>query len=687
MEQLFLQVLKMSITAGYVVLLVIAARLLLKKAPKIFSYALWSVVLFRLVCPFSFESIFSLIPGLITRGTDTQTISTGMMHAQTPPMHSGSTIANQTVNTTLPASMAGTGTNTLQSWISFGDIVWIIGIFVLISYSLLSVIKLKGKLKSAKPVFRNLYETTDIKTPFILGIIKPKIYLPEGLSENEKAFILKHEETHLKRMDHIIKPLAFLVVCVHWFNPLVWVAFFLMSEDMELSCDESVLKQMGDGIKKDYSSSLLSLAAGRRFVGGYPLAFGENNTRGRIMNILNYKKPRFWVTIAGIIAVAVIVVALMSNPQSEQLTIQDYAEQFVEQEIAAYPSYNIIDSKITKLEKMTSFDHLLSSPVEIWHIEYRLKPAEPVDVMPGGMSTDEGWITEERDMGKPLLVFSHEKSRPKFLGTMLSGEGDFSRPAGQETALRIFLEGKDLLPQETYPGNHMVVKFPLSTGETSQLLLSQPIMQGEGGIWCVERWMDGNGTVYHPLPDTDLTIKAYYQELQKQSEAGNHPDLLDPMRVAIDFIKQGLGQWQVTMDDLVPQYDATAEDFSETPESRYIGFISNFDTETYSKPSFHLDQIEWLTLEDTERLKELNIDPNDLPNGYYIHNPKSYPMGHQVTDQTEYRIIDGTGEANHKLVSLEEFVRHLDQFKDFTPPFWVTTKDGFVTSITEQYVP
>lgn len=458
----------------------------------------------------------------------------------------------------------------------------------------------------------------------------------------------------------------------------------------KLSCDESVLKQMGDGIKKDYSSSLLALAAGWRIVGGCPLAFGENNTKGRIMNVLNYKKPGFWITMAGIIAVVAIFIALMSNPQTKQLTVQDLAEQFIEQEIATYPNYKIIDSKITKLEKMTSFDHLLSYPVEIWNIEYRLKPEESVDIMPGGMSTDDGWVTEERDMGKPLLVFSYEKSEPKFLGTMLSGEGDFSRPAGQETALRIFLEGKELLPRETYQGNHMVVKFPLSQGETSQLLLSQPIVQGAKGIWCVERWMDGNGTVYYPLLDTDLMIAEYYRELQKQSDEGKHLALLEPMRVAIDFIKQDLGQWQVTMEDLVPQDKATVEDFLETPESRYIGFILNFDIDTFSKPSFQLDQIEWLTLDDEERLKELNIDPDDLSNGFYIHNPKSYPMGHQVTEETEYQIIDWTGDIKHKPVSLEEFTRYLGQFgqfDDFTPPFWVTTKDGFVTSIIEQYVP
>jgi hypothetical protein len=181
----------------------------------------------------------------------------------------------------------------------------------------------------------------------------------------------------------------------------------------------------------------------------------------------------------------------------------------------------------------------------------------------------------------------------------------------------------------------------LSTGETSQLLLSQPVVQGDQGIWCVERWMDGNGSVYYVTPETDVMIADYYKELQKQSDDGINPSLLDPLQVAIDFIKNDLGQWQVSVDDLVPQYSATVDDFMQTPESHFIGFISNFDIDKFSKPSFHLDQIEWLTLDDTERLKELNIDPNvDMPNGFYIYNPHSYPMFHQVTEQTQYSIIN-----------------------------------------------
>ncbi|MGI6308704.1 MAG: M56 family metallopeptidase [Dethiobacteria bacterium] len=265
MEQLFLQVIEMSITSCYVILFVILARLLLKKAPKVFSYALWSVVLFRLFCPFSFESIFSFIPaGFNSAGI--HTVPQGITYLQTPQAQNGTAVMgqiSQATNSPLSAPAAYAGAGPLQAWIVWGTVIWLAGIAILFAYSIFTTLKLQHQLKSAKPVFDNVYALQGLKTPFVFGAIKPKIYLPTGLTEKEKSYIIKHEQTHIQRFDHLIKPFAFLVLCVHWFNPLVWVAFFLMSGDMELSCDESVIKQLGSGIKRDYSTSLLSFSAGR----------------------------------------------------------------------------------------------------------------------------------------------------------------------------------------------------------------------------------------------------------------------------------------------------------------------------------------------------------------------------------------------------------------------------------------
>lgn len=683
MDKLFLQILNMSITASYVILFVMLARMFLKKAPKILSYSLWSVVFFRLVSPIQFESIFSLIP------VRTQTISHNIIYSQTPKIHSGiNTIDNVVNNSLTTPDLVEVGVYPIQAWLSFAQSIWLVGVILLVLYSVITTIRFAHKLKVAKPIFDNIYETNGIKTPFVFGGIKPRIYLPEGLSENEKPYIIKHEQTHIKRFDHIIKALAFLVLTVHWFNPLVWIAFFLMSEDMELSCDERVIKEMGSGIKQDYSTSLLCLSTGR-IIGGCPLAFGESNTKTRIINILNYKKPTFWVVTVAVIGVIAISLGLMSNPLKEKLTVEAYATQFVEEEIERYNNfeasdYKIIDSKITRLEMMVSFDHITSSPVEVWYFEYRLKPDDISKVLfAGGMNEVDGWITEESSMGKPLLVFSYEGSGPKYLGYLMSGEGDLSSIAGQETALRVFLEGKSLLPNETYPGNHIIVKFPLSTGEISQVFLSQPVVQGDSGIWCVEREKDTNGNVYYHTPQTSTMIIDYYKELQKQSDNGNNQLLLDPIAVALDYINNVIGQ-RVSLDEIDIQYDAKVEDFAKTPESHFIGFISNFNLDSIS---FHLDKIEWLTHEDTERLAELNIDTYDMPNGFYIYNPENYPMHCMVTDQTQYNIINWEAGANHKSVTKEEFIEHFKIYSDFIPPSRIIIKDGYVQSITEQYVP
>lgn len=683
MDKLFLQILNMSITASYVILFVILARLLLKKAPKIFSYALWLAVLFRLICPFSFESIFSFVP------INTETVPQNIMYSQTPQINSGFSVINQAANNKVPAPVAGASVNPMQIWIALGEAVWLLGIAVLLIYSVFKVIRLYLKLKPAKQVFDNVYEISGIKTPFVFGIFKPVVYLPIGLSENDRAYIIKHEQIHIKRLDHVIKPFAFLVLCIHWFNPLVWVAFFLMGEDMELSCDEGVIKQMGSGIKKDYSTSLLAFSTGRRIINGCPLAFGENNTKGRIVNILNYKKPAFWVVIMAVTAVAAICIGLMSNPQKKYLSVEDYAKQFIEQNSKMYENeeganIKIVDSKITKLRRIASFNNIISSPLEIWSLEYRLKPDDISKFMPaGGMNAIDGWITEDSSMGKPMLIFSYEGKKPKYLGCIWNGENDFTTSAGQEIALRIFLEGIGLLPHETYSGNHVLVKFPLSTGETSQLLLSQPVVQGDLGIWCVERWMDGTGNVYYDTPKTDVMISDYYKALQKQCDNGHNPSLLDPLQVALNYINKDIGQ-NVLLNELIPQYSAKAEDFLKTPKSNFIGFISNFKAD---KASFHLDRVEWLTVEDTKRLKELNIKPEDLPNGFYIYNPNSYPMFCQVTEKTQYNIVNLGKEAAHKSITMEEFIKYLEQFSDFAPLFRIITKDGYVQSITEQYVP
>lgn len=308
MEKLFLSILNMSLTASYVILVVLLVRLPLKKAPKTISYALWSVVVFRLLYPFSFESIFSLLPKRDI------TVPNDIIYTQSPMLSSEITALNSYVTKTSTSPPVFSGADPLQIYIRLGSYIWILGIIIMFVYSISSIMVLKRRLDSAQHIELNVFEADDLRTPFILGIFRPRIYIPSGLGTEERIYIINHEQAHIQRFDHVIKPFAFFILSIHWFNPLVWIAFLLASTDMELSCDEKVIKKMGSEIKKAYSSSLLSLAVGRHILNGSPLAFGEGDVKSRIKNVLNYRKPSFWVVIPVIIAILVSI-GLLANPR------------------------------------------------------------------------------------------------------------------------------------------------------------------------------------------------------------------------------------------------------------------------------------------------------------------------------------------------------------------------------------
>ena len=312
LQVIFINLLNMSITASYVIVFVVIVRLFLKKVPKIFSYILWSIVLFRLVCPFSFESAFSLL------AMKTKSISQSIAYQQKTPINSGILAVDKIVNQAIARPAAVASVNPLQVILFVLSILWLVGIFLLLMYGLVSYLMLKRKVNTSMRIKEQIYVCENIDSPFVLGIVTPKIYVPMGLSKEQSSYIINHEQVHIHRFDHIIKPFAFLTLCVHWFNPFVWVAFILMSKDMEMSCDEKVLNKMGQGIKKEYSMSLLSFATNWKMINASPLAFGESNVKSRIKNILNYKKPALWMIIIAIMVVVGAGIGLTSDPKSHK---------------------------------------------------------------------------------------------------------------------------------------------------------------------------------------------------------------------------------------------------------------------------------------------------------------------------------------------------------------------------------
>jgi beta-lactamase regulating signal transducer with metallopeptidase domain len=309
---LFLALLNMSLTASWVILAVFAVRILLQKAPRRVTYWLWMAVLFRLLCPFSPQSILSLIPSA-------QPIPADILCAETPRIESGIPALDTAVNPILPAGTPAASTNPLQLWATAGALVWALGALLLAAYSAVTVAKLIAALKKAQPSGPENNRTRilpGLRSPFVFGLPHPVVYLPEGLSPEKTAFILAHETAHLRRGDPYVKPLAWAAVCLHWFNPLVWAAFFAFEKDMELSCDEIVVGRYTAEQRRQYSETLLALASARRFVGGCPLAFGESNVKSRIKHVLYTKKAVVWAAAAAAVLVGVLCAALALNPRT-----------------------------------------------------------------------------------------------------------------------------------------------------------------------------------------------------------------------------------------------------------------------------------------------------------------------------------------------------------------------------------
>ena len=311
-DSAFITLLNMSITAGYVILALLVLRLVFRRAPKGLLYALWLLPLFRLVCPVSIESMLSLLPSA-------QPIPTDITLQPLPQIHSGIPALNAAVNPALAQSApaAGASANPLQIWCFAGKIIWLLGMTALLGYGILSYARLWQRLRFAVEE-GGVYRGDVVPEPLVAGFFRPRIYLPDKVSG--EAYILAHERAHIARGDHLVKPLAYVVLCIHWFNPLAWAAFFLMIKDMESACDERVLREQGPNERQAYAKCLLEMGMQRSGLVA-PLAFGESDVKGRIKRILNYKKPAFWLVAAVLLLALILCITLLTNPADSSIGI------------------------------------------------------------------------------------------------------------------------------------------------------------------------------------------------------------------------------------------------------------------------------------------------------------------------------------------------------------------------------
>ncbi len=323
MDAVFLKILNMSITAGWLVLGIVVLRLILKRAPKFIAAALWALVGFRLILPVSFESDLSLLPSkefipeetVYSHSTANPKGAELLDFIENNPVSYELTVKDGSLTFSEFTAPDTDYVNPLRIFTYVGAGVWAAGMIALLLYTLISCIRIRRRVREAVPEAKGIYRCDRIETPFIYGFFRPKIYLPSDLDATDAEYVIAHEKAHLKRLDHWWKPLGFLLLTVYWFHPLLWVAYLLLCRDIELACDEKVLKELGTGIKKDYSNALIHCSVSRKTVAACPLAFGEVGVKQRVKSVLSYKKPTLWILIAAAVLSAALAVAFLTDPK------------------------------------------------------------------------------------------------------------------------------------------------------------------------------------------------------------------------------------------------------------------------------------------------------------------------------------------------------------------------------------
>ena len=312
MTTLFLQIINMSVSASWLVLAVLLLRFCLKKAPRWAHVLLWGIVAVRLICPFSIESVFSLIPS-------SQTVSPEIMLDRTPEISTGISSLDGMVNpiiTTVFAPDPIASANPLQILIPVAANFWLLGILAMVSYAAISYLLLCRKVATAVLLRENCFQSEHVRSPFVLGICKPRIYLPFQMDETQAAHVIAHEKAHITRKDHWWKPLGFLLLTLHWFNPLMWLAYALLCRDIELACDEKVIRDLGSEARADYTQALVGCSIRRSRIAACPLAFGEVGVKERVKSVLNYRKPSFWMLLLAVVLCAAVAVCFLTDPIS-----------------------------------------------------------------------------------------------------------------------------------------------------------------------------------------------------------------------------------------------------------------------------------------------------------------------------------------------------------------------------------
>lgn len=521
MAEIFQKALNMSIAAGWLILAVIALRLLLRRAPKRFRLLLWAVVGLRLALPWSIESALSLIPSA-------QTLPEGIMLERAPVLDTGISALNGAINPGFTAAFTpelGASANPLQVLLPIAAALWMLGAAAMLLWALVSWLRLRKRAREAVRLEENVYEC-EIASPFVLGLFRPRIYLPFSLENGERELVLAHERAHITAGDHIIKPLGWLLLAAHWYNPLVWLAYALFCRDIELACDERVVHGLSLSDRADYSQALLDLSRPRGGVRACPLAFGESSVKGRVKSVLSYKKPAFWLVLLAVVVCVGAAVCFLTDPKEEAEPVDDgdggvvisarLEENFPAQvldyafacteEMAEELSYlGLKSAELTDLSCYAEVEAPEGGTLLLFRLGARFELAEPESVAPaGGMVIEDGWLTRPDSGGDRFMLLLRDGDDWRFIGLVteqvLSEYGtDYDAAALGEYALAAssapvisLAEGLEGLPEGLLDCACFCVQlqagfsaYELTSVEITQLELAAEFDGPDGGTLCL----------------------------------------------------------------------------------------------------------------------------------------------------------------------------------------------------------
>ena len=632
MGDIFLQLLNMSITAGWLVLAVLAVRFLFRNMPKWICCLLWAAVALRLLVPFSIESPFSLQPS--AQPIQSTTVMDGGVKTYVPSIDSRVSFVENRVNPALRDTFAYQESESaapVQIVTEIAGCIWLVGMAVLLIYALVGVIRLHRSVREAIRYRDNSYVCDAVTTPFLLGVFRPRIYLPSALSQAEIDYVLAHERAHLRRGDHVWKTIGYLMLCVYWFHPLCWIAYLMLCKDIELACDERVIRDMSYDDKKEYSRVLLSCATQRRFVLSCPLAFGEVGVKERVKMVLNHKKCAFGITVLAVVVCVVVAICFLTNPvgapSDETTEVTDSAAPAGQTETTGSAASEINGTQTTR-------------------------DAEVIEV------TDETAVIDE--LTRVVSTVGLENAYPWNNTVDLKQNADALIKMAADDSGRYEIYGIMSKKYGTYG-----------------MLLNDRVGGSENWNFVCEPWY------YSGAPDEEPVLK--------WDSSGADKYTFDKYVFSyVSAYENGAPVWCEKVLDC--GYDTghmefmSEEEYDERlrwlgdvgEEMVYIGWLRG--------KSCAFDPVEWVEVP-SERADELGITEEDAPFGFYVYNETIDFDKRPVDDNCRFQILDWENNYEPKNVTKEEMEQILEERKDLNIPYKIRIDNNYITAVTEQYIP